>query len=443
MRNVDDRISRRHAVVRGKGDGRVRAAFAEVDITPPLGTCKIGWLKEVIAEAVLDPLYARVAVFESGGESIAFVQLDTLCVRWSQVDEIRRRVAHEYGLPPGGIMVAATHSHAGPAVANCGEVPRDEAYIEDLLAKVVSAFGQALDGMQEAQVGVGSCFEFDVAHNRRVIMRDGTTRTHGSFDDPLALCVEGPIDPEVAVVAARARDGSIMGTVVNFACHPTHHGGGPDLSAGYPGVLAATMKERACPVTLFVNGAAGNTHTSNPRGGGMSMEEAGRALADDVTSVLESISYRDEVRLAARSETVALPYREISEAEVAGTVHGAQRFVDPTLYDRLMPSVVERIRERGSQPAEVQVLFLDEYAFVGIPAEYFVEHGLRIKEQTHPRHALVVGWANGMVGYVPHKEAFVRGGYETTFAGSSRMAPEAGDILADCAIALIQQEAEV
>ena len=37
------------------------------------------------------------------------------------------------------------------------------------------------------------------------------------------------------------------------------------------------------------------------------------------------------------------------------------------------------------------------------------------------------------------KEAFERGGYETTFALSSRLAPEAGDILADAAISLIRQ----
>ena len=49
----------------------------------------------------------------------------------------------------------------------------------------------------------------------------------------------------------------------------------------------------------------------------------------------------------------------------------------------------------------------------------------------------MVGHANGMVGYVPHRDAFLRGGYETTFAPTSRLAPEAGDLLADGAIELI------
>jgi hypothetical protein len=44
-----------------------------------------------------------------------------------------------------------------------------------------------------------------------------------------------------------------------------------------------------------------------------------------------------------------------------------------------------------------------------------------------------------MVGYLPTPEAFERGGYETTFLGSSRMAPEAGGMVADTAVELIRE----
>lgn len=419
----------------------MQAGFADVDITPPPGTLKIGWLKKIVSDTVLDPLYARVAIIRSGPESIAFVQTDLLSVRWTFAEQIRAQVAARYGFPGDRVMVSATHNHAGPAVANCGEVPRDEAYLADLLEKVLVAFGRALKGLRPAQVGIASCFEFDLGYNRRVIMRDGTVCTHGSFSGPDALCMEGPIDPEVAVLAARDETGKLMGALVNFACHPTHHGGGTAISAGFPGVMADIMKQRGCPVTLFLNGAGGNIATSDPCSGkSHEMEPAGQALADDVSAALQQIEYRAEARLSGRRETVQLPYREVTGEQIDGTVRGAQRFVDPALYDRGMPALLDRIRTRGSQPAEVQVLSFDEFSFAGIPAEYFVQHGLRIKQEAYPRRALVVGWANGMVGYVPHREAFQRGGYETTFAASSRMAPQAGDILADCAIRLIHQE---
>jgi hypothetical protein len=418
------------------------AGFAEIDITPPVGTHKIGWLRDSVADRIADPLFARVAVLESQGQHLSFVQLDTLSIRWTQTNAIRQTVAKQYGVAGNRIMVAATHNHAGPAVANCGLVRRDEAYTEALVDKIVLAVGQAMANLQEAQLGMGSCFEVDVAHNRRVVMRDGTVRTHGNFDDPDALHVEGPIDPELAVLAARDTGGRWLGAIVNFACHPTHYGADTTLSAGYPGILAATMKDRGCPVTLFLNGAAGNIHTSNPYAGGadMPMDQVGRRLADDTSDVMTGLAFRDSVRLRSCCRTIALPYRKVTEDEIAGTVRGAQRFVDPAIYDRTMPALIERIEQRRTQPAEVQVHFIDEVAYVGVPAEYFVELGLRIKQGAHPQHALVVGWANGMVGYVPHREAFARGGYETTFTHSSRMAPEAGQMLADCAIELIRKE---
>lgn len=419
----------------------LKAGFAEIDITPPPGTHKIGWLKEIVSDRVLDPLSTRTVILECKGRKVAFIQLDTLSIRWTQVADMRRRIEEQYGFPGAHIMIAATHNHAGPAVANVGDVRRDDEYVETLVKKVVAVFGKALENLQEARIGLGSCFQFDVSHNRRVVMRDGTARTHGGFDTPDALYVEGPIDPEVAVLAARGKDDALLGAVVNFACHPTHHGDETALSAGYPGVLAREMRSNGCPVTLFLNGASGNISSGDPYRdkAAETMEEIGAALAEDAGSVVESMDFRNSAELGCRSRTIELPFRQASEDEMKGTIKGAQRFVDPAIYDRDVPKVLERIRRRGTQPAEVQAVFIDEYAFAGIPAEYFVQNGLRIKERAYPRHALVVSHANGMVGYVPHKEAFLRGGYETTFAGSSRLAPEAGEMLADCAVELIRK----
>jgi neutral ceramidase len=418
----------------------LRAGFAETDITPPLGTHKIGWIVDIVIEEIAHPLSARIAAIESEGEKVAFVQLDTLCIRWTQTDDIRRRIEAAYGFPGANVMVAATHNHAGPAVAHCGDVRRDDAYIETMVGKIVDCFGQALQSMREAEIGFASVPEWNISHNRRVVMRDGTVSTHGSFRYPEALYVEGPIDPEVAVVAARAASGGqMLGALVNFACHPTDHGGDTIASGGFPAALAREMKGRGCPVTLFLNGAAGDISEGDPyRGIELSLEEMGCALADDTSKALEGMSFTDDLHVRACSRTIQLSYRKVTQEEIAGAVRGAQRFVDPAAYDRAMPALLKRIEERETQPAEVQVLSLGDLAFAAVPAEYFVQLGLRIKEEAHPIHALAVSCANGMVGYVPHKEAFLRGGYETTFTEGACLAPEAGDVLADCAIELIE-----
>jgi len=173
------------------------------------------------------------------------------------------------------------------------------------------------------------------------------------------------------------------------------------------------------------------------------MEEAGRILASDAKMVMDSLVFQDDLPLRSVSKTIHLPFRRITRRELEGRVRGAQRFIDNSIYEREMPRLLERIRSMGRQPAEIQVILMGNHAYVGIPAEYFVQLGLRIKEECYPLHALVVGHANGMVGYVPHREAFQRGGYETTLCGSSRLAPEAGDLMADWAIRLVKNAADV
>ena len=417
----------------------LKAGFAEVDISPAPGTRKIGWNNKNYGSSVLDPLYAKAAVFECGDGRAAFIGLDLLFVHRDQVAEIRRRIQEKHGFPGAAVMIGATHNHAGPAIES-DLYPKDEAYVQSMIEKSVEAFGKAWEARVEAEIGAASVNEWHVGYNRRVIYRDGTAKCHGSFKDPNALAFEGPVDPEVAVLAARSKDGTLLGTIVNFACHPCHHGGDAVFSAGYPGQLAKAMKEKKCPVAIFLQGAGGNIHHADPSGVNKekTMEEAGLALAEDVEKALAAMKFRATATISSRTRTIDLPYRRVTDDEVKGRIRGVQRFGEPGFYDKTQDLVLEEIRREGTAKAEIQAIRIDELVHVSIPAEYFVQHGLRIKEQTHPLRTRVVGYANGMLGYVPHPEAFPRSGYETTFGYRSKLAPEAGDLLADAAIALVR-----
>ncbi len=422
------------------------AAFAECTITPPIGTRKVGWLRfdtTDVSDTIRDELFARVAVLQSDGVRVAIVSLDVLSIRWTQVNNIRRRIEAACGFPGSNIMIAATHNHAGPATVNLADSRRDESYLRFLEDSVVKLVLSALDKLQEAQIGFGHTYEWEVAYNRRVVMRDGTAKMKGSFTDPDSLCVEGPIDPECAVLAVKALTGEKLGVIVNFACHPIHHGGDTVISAGYPGALALEMGRRGWPVTLFLNGAAGNISHSDPAGNhpDRTHEEVGKTLAGDAEKVISALEYTNVVSLGCQSRTIRLPFRRITADELRGTTRGAQRSVEYSnsdVYERDLASTVAKIRSRKFNLAEMQVIRLNEVAVAAVPAELFVENGLMIKEKAFPRHAIVVSYANGAVGYVPHRQAFLRGGYETTFAGWSRLAPSAGEIIIDSVVDLVK-----
>jgi neutral ceramidase len=419
------------------GPAVFRAGFAEVDITPPPGTPKQGSNSRTVASSLLDPLFARAAVFEIGAGRFAILQLDTALILAGETAAIRARIAKDHGFPGDRVMIAATHNHAGPALIN-EALPRDEKYVETFVARCAEALGRALAARQEAQVGLGAAFEFGVSFNRRIVMRDGTVRTHGSFKDPDALAFEGPIDPELGVLAVRGKDGKLMGALVNFACHPTHHWNDGVLSAGFPGVMARLLKEKGVPVPMFLQGAAGNMHHQDPRGfPEKTMEEIGKILADDAARALAAAKWTTPSKLGARSKTLALPFRKLTEEDLQGTGKGMQRFGEKGYYDRKIPELLEQMK-KGTEDGEVQVFRIDDLAFASQPSESFVEHGLRIKEAAWPARAWAVCYANGMLGYLPHEEAFKRGGYECTFGPPSLMAPDTGARLAEAAIEMIR-----
>jgi neutral ceramidase len=421
--------------------GSFQAGFGEVDITPPKGTPRQGGNSTLLGTTALDPLFARAAVFQVGDDKpVVVIQLDVATVSAADTAAIRELVRAKHSIPGTRVMVTATHNHSGPALLR-EALPRDEPYVRRLEQATAEAVGKALATLEPCEMAVGTAFEFDVATNRRILMRDGTVRTHGSFSDPAALGFEGPIDPEVAVLAFKSRDGSMRGALINFACHPSHNSGDSHFSAGYPGAVARELKARGIPVPLFLQGAAGNIAYDDPRGRpAKTIEEIGRMLAADVMRALVKPKWYSPAAVSAASQTLAVPYREVTDDDIRGTARGAQRFGEPGYYDRIIPPLVAKIRKEKTVEVEVQVIRIGNVALAGQPSESFVEHGLRIKEATWPTRTLVVCYANGWIGYLPTEDAFQRGGYECTFGPPSHMAPTVGRKLADAAIELILKQ---
>jgi hypothetical protein len=91
------------------------------------------------------------------------------------------------------------------------------------------------------------------------------------------------------------------------------------------------------------------------------------------------------------------------------------------------------------EEVEIQAFRVGELALVGFPVEYFTEFGLKIKAASPFPHTFVVELANGWHGYVPTREAFGHGGYETRLAYTSRLDPDAGDLMYEAALDLLKQ----
>jgi hypothetical protein len=424
----------------------LRAGAARVDITPPPGIDLSGYgARQNPATGVRDPLYTRALVLEDDRRQIAVVSCDILGFDRELADDARARIERATGIPGLQVLLAATHTHGGPATVflqDCGE--RDPVWLATFEAQIAVAVAQAQAALVPATLAVGMGESTAGVHNRR---RPG----------------DG-IDPAVGVLRVDGPDAAPLAVVVNYTCHPTclHHEN-RRVTADYPGLVCATVEAATGAICLFLTGAIGDVGPSGR--GEESLATVGQAVAAEVLRVLPGLAPLPSPWLDTEGDTLALPLAALPsrdelleqraaylaqslEAEAAGqdlaarvaraNLHWTERILDQIKAGALHATV----------PAEVQTLHLGELVLAGVPGEFFVELGLQIKAACAPRPVFVVGFANDNIGYIPARRAYPFGGYEIEHAYRyygypAVLAPEAGEQIVARITSLIQNQRRI
>src|SRR5688500_18968737 len=134
----------------------MRAGFARVSITPPLGTMMMGVGGRDLdhgCDSIHDDIYVRALYAEHDGEIALIMSLDLCFVGREDTDRWKGTIGRQFDILPRQIMVTTTHSHVSPAVGTwyaADYVMPDRVYQRELESAVVSAACQARESAQEA-----------------------------------------------------------------------------------------------------------------------------------------------------------------------------------------------------------------------------------------------------------------------------------------------------
>ena len=79
---------------------------------------------------------------------------------------------------------------------------------------------------------------------------------------------------------------------------------------------------------------------------------------------------------------------------------------------------------------KIQAIRIGDFAVCGIPFETFVETGLDLKKRSPFPRTMVIGLANGRIGYLPTPAQHKLGGYET-WIGTNHVQEDTSVILTD------------
>ena len=95
----------------------LKAGFARVDITPPMGSFMPGYFKDRRAKEVLDPLQINCVAFADGKKTAFVMQVDAEAVSDAVADRMRDAIVKSTGVDRNAILVHASHTHDGGYLA--------------------------------------------------------------------------------------------------------------------------------------------------------------------------------------------------------------------------------------------------------------------------------------------------------------------------------------
>ncbi len=411
--------------------GELRIGFGQSDITPPVGAIMTG---AGLARSVGtdDQLFARALVAQNGNRTIAIVGVDLVKIRFDLADAAITQASKRTGIDRDAVMICCSHNHSSPFVPMGG--PNNKDYLSALPGLIADSIEQAYGALQPARMSLGRSLVYEGIHNRRVVSKvDGLVlntwldKLNDLEQTPQVLGTEGPIDPELWVARFNALDGQVLGTLVNFTCHPSlHNRRNLKWSADFPGVIAEQMAaaygEQA--VCVFTQGASGNVNPNS------------QFVSD----------WRKKAAVFARSAVAAARRATLIEGPIA--VDYARRDVrvprrDPT--DQRQGAVARlgwRRAPGGAAPRRLEVpVSAARIGPLGIATnagELFVEWGLSVKKRSPFPHTIVSELTNEWVGYEPTAQAFEHEGYET-LVGVNFVSLEGTQTLVDTAVELLQE----
>ncbi|MDO8729919.1 MAG: neutral/alkaline non-lysosomal ceramidase N-terminal domain-containing protein [Candidatus Omnitrophota bacterium] len=364
------------------------AGAAKVEITPPVGTPLAGYAKRrgKPSTGIRDPLYVRTLALSDGEDTLLLISADLLVFPQPLAERILQRISEESGVPRQGIILAATHTHSGAGSIATGFLHeqvfgRYSSKVEEgILSRILWSVRQALENRKPVQ--------WSRAEEGSLL---------AGFVENRAL-PGGPVDSSLSVLLFSAEPGEVKAVVVNATAHPTLlDSQDMRFSADYPGELCRKMEE-AYPgaVCLFFNGAAGDERPRDAIGATAEerVQRFGVLLAEAATALASRAPLEPKGDLAVWGGWFDLPDPQIRLGPIP---------LHPEIGKRMRPTAVF-----------LNMAALEGMLLVPLPAELTVDLGTALKRKLAEKgnRSLLLGYANGYLGYAVTPQQYASGSYE-------------------------------
>jgi len=383
----------------------LRAGVARVSINPveahiPTQLGGYGAREGKPATGTLDTIYAKVVLFEYGGEKSALITMDVCSVPICLAEESLKK-AGIAGLSLDRLLIPASHTHAGLEGysldrRNVANNPNIGIFSEACLNFVTDRLAQ---GLREAEAALQP-----VKVASGVVEVPGMNRNRRS--NPF-------VDPQLTVLRLDKLDGSPYAVFVNYTAHGTFVDEHDMLVSGeWAGSLQRTVEDLLGEgvTCLYANGAEGDIAPQG-RTGGSHYEQAwnyGRQVGIAAAHLARGLRGQEVRQFAVATEWVTLPKRQGAPDFIK--IAGAEYHVTQEQLDQMVNLLFP-------EKAPIYALRVNNFELVTFPGEPICEIGLAVKKallQAGIAHPCVAALTTDEIGYILTKEEYHKSGYEVT-----------------------------
>jgi hypothetical protein len=343
-----------------RGSGALQAGVGEARFALPPGTPIGGFTRlSYRSEGLPGPVGARALVVAEPGCRVALVSAELLLIPESLEAEVAARVA-DLGL--SGLVVAATHTHAGPG-----------GYVESFLFQRI-ATGSYDPAVREAVVSA----MVEAIRGAAASLAPARLSAVRSAADDLARSRSGGLEnAPLTVIRLVKADGAPLAELTVFAAHATLLGKRNRVISGdWPGRF---LQGGTHGVRVFFQGAIGDQSTEGPSSGST------RGFAN-------VLSWRvDALRFSNLEAAPALAFASVEFGLPTSAIGGA-----PWPLGRAARNLGARVLPARGR---VEAIRLGPLLLLAVPAEPVAAVAAAWRT-TLPPEATIVSLANGYVGYV-------------------------------------------
>lgn len=437
--------------------------FSRVDLTPnePVALCGYGDDAQRISEGILDPVTGTcIAITDQNDETVLIYSLDLLAGFTPMTAAAREAITQATGIPGNRIMLAGTHTHAGPAVGTM-HLDATKRFFDRTIALLVQAAQDALADRAAATVTAGRCKTDKMSFVRHYRMENGTYGgdNFGVWDSPI-VAHASPADEQIQLVRF-IRSGKRDILLVNWQAHAkmtstatTDFGKAHrnHISSDYIGYAREALEQQTGMQVIYFSGAAGNLNPSSRMESEPTSEDPavyGKQLAQAALAGLEQMQPIDSGTVCTRQQMVTIPIDHSDDhlVELAEKIWAIwpqdQQLCKDTARQNGFNSayaardVVARSQSGESRTMELDTVGVGDLSFAVASYEMFCANGQYIKENSPYAMTLILTCANGYNNYLPSDFAFTHGGYEVD---SRRFPRGSAEQMADTFLEMLRKQ---